>query len=430
VTLTPLAPPAPDAGRLRRLGESPTVAAAGLAAAAIAANLFAVVATVVFTRLLGTVGYGSLAALLNLSVILLVPGAALQVAAARDGTLGRFGEGGELAATLQRWTRRLVLAASATALAAALARHQLAAMLGIEQEWAAAAVPVTAWLWVLLSLQRGLLQATRAYRAVGLSIVFESAGRVAAGIVLVEGGLGVTGAYLGTPVSALVVVAVLGALLGSRLGAPDRTTRAHPLRALASSAALPIAALLIVAALQNVDVILASHALPDDVAGVYAAATVAAKALVWIAIGVGMWLLPEAVRRAAAARDPRPVLGRALALIAVLAVPALAAFAAAPSLVLRTAFGADYESGDDILLTLGVAYALLAFTYLAVQFLLGMDRRGPLWGLAAVALAEPLVLAALDDSATFAAAVLAIQAIAAVVAVGSALWRPRALAAR
>jgi O-antigen/teichoic acid export membrane protein len=218
--------------------------------------------------------------------------------------------------------------------------------------------------------------------------------------------------------------------LRRKLGEPDRAATPHRLRALARNAALPIAALLIVAALQNVDVIIASHVLADDLTGVYAAATVAAKALVWIAIGVGMWLLPEAVRRAAAARDPRPVLARALALIAALAVPALAAFAVVPGLVLRTAFGADYESGDAILLTLGVAYALLAFTYLAVQFLLGMDRRGPLWGLAAVALAEPLVLAALDDADTFAAAVLVLQAIAAVVAVGSALWPPRASAAR
>jgi hypothetical protein len=185
VTLTPLAPPAPDSGRLRRLGGSPTVAAAGLAAAAMAANLLAVAATVVFTRLLGTVGYGSLAALVNLSVILLVPGMALQIAAAREGTLGRFGDGGELAATLERWTRRLTGVVAATAVAAALARHQLAAMLGIEQEWAAAAVPVAGCLWLLLSLQRGLLQATRSYRAVGLSIVLEAVGRLAVGIVLV-----------------------------------------------------------------------------------------------------------------------------------------------------------------------------------------------------------------------------------------------------
>ena len=430
MTLTPLAPPAPDAGWLRRLGGSPTVAVAGLAAAAMAANLLAVVATVVFTRLLGTAGYGSLAALLNLSVIVLVPGAALQVAAAREGTLGRLGDRRALAATLERWTRLLAAAVAAATVGGVLARHQLAAMLGIEQEWAAAAVPVAAGLWMLLSLQRGLLQATRAYRAVGLSIVLEAGGRLVAGIALAVGGLGVTGAYLGTPVSVLVTAAVLGLLLRRRLGEPNRAAPGHRLRTLARNAALPIVALVIVAALQNVDVIVASHELADDPAGVYAAATVAAKALVWIAIGVGMWVLPEAVRRAAAARDPRPVLGRAFALIGVVALPALTAYAIAPRLVLRLAFGAEYESGDEILLALGVAYALLALTYLAVQFLLGMGRRGPLWGLAAVALAEPLVLAGLDEPGTFAAAVLALQAIAAVVAVGSALWPPRASPAR
>ena len=39
---------------------------------------------------------------------------------------------------------------------------------------------------------------------------------------------------------------------------------------------------------------------------------------------------------------------------------ALVIFAAVPELLLRTAFGADYESGADVLLMLGAAYALLA----------------------------------------------------------------------
>ena len=197
------------------------------------------------------------------------------------------------------------------------------------------------------------------------------------------------------------------------------------MRALARDAAVPIAGLTLVAALQNVDVILARHTLSDDAAGVYAAATVAAKALVWIAVGIGMWLLPEAVRRLAAGRDPRPVLGRAFGLIAVVAAPALVAYAVVPRLVLGTAFGSEYESGESILLVLGVAYALLALTYLAVQFLLGMDRRAPLWGLAAAALAEPAILAGMDALESFAIAVLAVQAVAAAVAVGSAL-RPAA----
>jgi O-antigen/teichoic acid export membrane protein len=388
-----------------------------------AANLVAVAITVVFTRLLGTDGYGSLAALLNLSVILFVPGSALQVAAAREGTLGRLGTGPALATTLQRWTRTLVVALAVVAAVSALAREPLAAILDVDQEWAAAAVPVTAGVWLLLSLERGLLQASRAYPTVGWSIVLEALGRLAIGVVLVEVGLGVTGAYLGTVGALLVMATVLAVVLHRRLGVPLVGAPPHRLRALARDAALPIAALTLVAALMNIDVILARHSLPDDPAGVYAATTVAAKALVWIAVGLGMWLLPEAVRRGAAGADPRPVLVRAFALIGVVAVPALLVYAAVPRLVLGTAFGSEYESGDEILLLLGVAYALLALTYLAVQYLLGMHRRGPLWGLAAVAAAEALVLTNLDSLRSFAIAVLAVQAAAAAITVGAALRR-------
>jgi O-antigen/teichoic acid export membrane protein len=386
-----------------------------------AANVVSVVFTIVFTRLLGKSDYGSLAALLNLTVILLVPGSALQVAAAREGTLGRLGARGELAATLQRWTRQLLLGLAGVAVLSVLLRRPLAALLDVDESWAAAAVPATACLGLLLSLQRGLLQAARAYRAVGLSIVLEALGRLGAAVVLVGLGGGVTGAYLGTLGSFAVVAAVLDRRLRRRLGPPVLTAAPHPLLALARDAALPIFGLTVVAALQNVDVILSRHVLSDDDAGIYAAATVAAKALVWIAAGIGMWLLPEALHRLAGGRDPRPVLGRAFAIIALVAAPALAAYAIVPRLVLKTAFGAEYEPGGDILLVLGIAYGLLALTYLSVQFLLGMGSRAPLWGLAVAAVAEPLILAGTDSLETFATAVLVVQAAAAAIAVGAAL---------
>jgi hypothetical protein len=139
---------------------SETGHAVGLAAAAMAANVIGVVFTVVFTRVLGTDGYGSLAALINGTVILFVPGSALQVAAARAGALGRLGNGGELAATLDRWTRRLLGLLVAVATVSVVGREPLAALLDIRESWAAAAVPPTGVLWLLLCLQRGLLQST------------------------------------------------------------------------------------------------------------------------------------------------------------------------------------------------------------------------------------------------------------------------------
>jgi len=136
----------------------------------------------------------------------------------------------------------------------------------------------------------------------------------------------------------------------------------------------PIVGLLLLAALQNVDVIMAKREMGDSEAGAYAAAAVAAKLVVWVAIGIGLHLLPEATRRAAAGDDPRGVLVRALGILAFVAVPSLAIFTIAPATLLRVAFGPDYVSAADALPILGLAMTLLAVSTLAVQYMLAVDR--------------------------------------------------------
>jgi O-antigen/teichoic acid export membrane protein len=63
---------------------SDTGRAAGLGAAVIAVNVLALIFTIVFGRMLGASGYGSLAVLLSAYIVLMVPGSALQIAAARE----------------------------------------------------------------------------------------------------------------------------------------------------------------------------------------------------------------------------------------------------------------------------------------------------------------------------------------------------------
>lgn len=395
------------------LADRETLRAAGLAVATMTANLLGLVITLVFTRLLGTAGYGSLAALINLSLILFVPGSALQVAATRMTALGLLGKGGELSATVRGWIRRAPVAIGAVALVSVPLREPLAALVNVQEAWAAAAVPVTAALWLVLCVLRGVLLAGRAYRAVGASLVLEAAGRLGAGVALTAAGLGVTGAYLGTATALALTAAVAGVLVVRRLGPPAPGSRPRRLRALLSGAGLPIAALGLVACLQNLDVIVARHVLAEGPAGVYAAATVAAKAVVWIAVGIGLWLLPEAVHRATEGREARGVLLRAFALTGLVVVPACIAYAAVPALLLRTAFGPAYAEGDGILLVLGIAYGALALTYLSVQFLIGLHRLAFLGVLAGAAALEGGLLATVDTPEGIATVVLGVQALAA-----------------
>jgi glycosyltransferase involved in cell wall biosynthesis/O-antigen/teichoic acid export membrane protein len=421
--------------RLREaLARSESGKAAGLAAATLANNAIQLGFTIVFTRLLGKTGYGSLAALISAFLILLVAGQAAQVAAAREAALDRLGHPGLLHATLRSWTGRVLIALVAIAASAVLLRHPLAHLIGVpDHPWAAAAIPATGCLWLLVSLQRGALQGLRAYAPVGASIVAEALGRLVFGLILFGAGLGVTGALLGTPLAFAAVAIGLSVVLARRLGPADAGGRApRTLRSLVGDGWVPIVGLFLLAALQNVDVIVGKHELGRGAAGSYAAAAVAAKAVIWVAIGLGLQLLPEAARRAAAGLDPRPVLLRALSILAIVALPALAIFALAPKLLLRIAFGASFTEASGALLLLGAAMTLLAVAYLTVQYMLALGEVRFLWALGLIAIAEPVLLSTSRlGIVAFAAIVFGVQCLAAssVLAFGLRARVPRRAAA-
>jgi glycosyltransferase involved in cell wall biosynthesis/O-antigen/teichoic acid export membrane protein len=413
------------AGLRASMRGSETLKATGLAAATLASNAIALLFTVLFARLLGADGYGSLAALVSTFLILAVPGSALQVVVARETATGTLGRGARLASTLTAWRRMLLLVLVAVAGASALLRFELASLLSVEQEWAAAATLPTGCLWLLLSIERGVLQGVHAYREVGWSIVLEAAGRLVTGLLLVAAGLGVTGAYLGTPASMGITAVALALLSGRRIGVAHAAHAAAKLRDVLSGAWPAVIGLFLVAVLQNIDVILVKRTIGGDAAGAYAAAAVAAKAVVWVAIGVGLYLLPEATRKAGAGEDPRPVLLRALVVVAGVAVPMLLVYAVAPTLVLRLAFGEETVPAAGTLLVLGVAMTLLAAGYLCVQYMLALREVRFLIALGVAAAAEVVLLsgAGLSSLVGFATVVLALQAVAALAVLALGLAR-------
>jgi O-antigen/teichoic acid export membrane protein len=389
------------------LARTDTGRAAGLGVAVIAANVIALVFTVVFARLLGATDYGSLATLMSAFIILMVPGSALQIAVAREVSASLAAGDGEAGAGVRRWVKRLLVGALGVAVVAVLLREVLAAILNVDQEWGAAAVPVTAVLWMALSVERGALQGFQRYKLVAWSIIGEATARLSFALLLVAAGLDVTGAFLGTALSFVVVGVVLAAPLAPHL--PE--SEGHPLRELLRGAGAPVAALTLLFVLQEVHVIVVKHEVDGDTAGAYAVAAVATKAIVWVAVGLGMYLLPETARRWRGGEDARPILLRTLALIAVAAVPMVLIYASVGEPLLSAVFGDDLTAASDALPWLGLAMALLACVYLSVQFLLAMHQRRFVVVLAVAAVAEVLVLLAVGAHLTrIALALFAIQA--------------------
>jgi len=406
-------------------GRSNTTRSAAVAAVTLAGHAIGAVFAFILARMLGAIDYGSLAALLSAFVILAIPGCAFQVAAAREATIGRLAP-----QVVRAWSRDLLLACLALAALGAVVRAPLADLIGVSQEWAAAALLPTIGLWLLVSIQRGALQGAGAYGVLGRSIVAEGVGRVCVAVVLVLAGAGVTGAFVATPISLAALAVVLAAVLHRQTWPAGAARVDLRLRDLLSHTKLVVAGLTLLAVVQNLDVILVRHELGASAAGAYAAAALAAKTIVWIAIGVGLYLLPEAARQASADLSPRVALRRAVLVVGALAAPLLAVFCIFPHTVLELAFGSELAGASGQLPALAAAMALLALACLAVQYMLVVGQVAFVAVLGVVALLEPVVLSTAGDLDAFATLVLVLQGVVAVTLLALTMRRtPRAATA-
>ncbi len=402
-------------GLLAELRRSDTGRAAGLGVAVIAVNVLALVFTIVFARLLGASGYGSLAVLLSAFIILMVPGSALQIAAAREVSHDLAVGSPSAGAGVRRWLGRLAIGTVLAAIVAIPLRSLIGALIDVEELWAAAAVPVTAMLWMIVCVERGVLQGLQRYRTVGFSLVGEALSRIVFALLLVAVGLDVTGAFLGSALSLAAVALVLLWPLGRELGhVEDDPEKDIRLRELLVGAWVPVIGLTLLLGLQELHIIIVKHEASDDAAGSYAVAAVAAKAIVWIAVGLGMYLLPEAARRGKIGLDARPILMRTLGLIAVAAVPMVLIYAVAGKPLLGAVFGDDLTGASGALPWLGLAMSLLACAYLSVQLLLAMGRATFIWVLGVAIVVEVVALIVIGaDLTAVAIALFAVQVLCA-----------------
>jgi O-antigen/teichoic acid export membrane protein len=377
---------------MRSLTGSETGRAAELGVAAMLGNVVSLVFTLVFTRVLGQSGYGSLGALVSTFLLLTVAGYALQTTVAREVSGALAAGDPDAGRGVRRWLRKLGLLAVAAAVLGVLLRKPLATAIGVEDvPWGASATLLCGALWLVLSVERGALLGFQRYRLVGGSLVAEQVARLLFGIVLAVAGLDVTGAFLGTPLALAAIAAALWVPLHRQVAhAPDTELPGHRLRDLALRAWAPICALGLISWLQDGNVIVVKHLASDHDAGAWVAAAVAAKAIMWIAIGLAGFLVPEVARRAGRGEDARPILLRTMGLIVGLAVPMVLLYAVAAKPILTHVL--HVHGAERALPLFGLAMSMLALTYLATQYQLALHHSRFLVLLATAGVAQPLIM--------------------------------------
>jgi O-antigen/teichoic acid export membrane protein len=372
-----------------------------LAAAGVLANGANVVVTIALARLLSPHSYGVLNQLTGLFLILSMPGSAVVVAVVRRVTMWHDEGSGHL---VRQWAGRLhrqgFLVVVAWGVVVFATRHWVAVLLGQRSGIGIAAILTAAAFFVLLSLDRGLLQARRAYVPLAQNLLVEGAMRTVAILILVESGQGSSGAAIGILVAEAATAAharYLAVRVWSSVD-PERGTGRPLVSSWMSGWAAAVrrdgvldasrlarhrvvvdlviasVSLSLVAVLQNVDVLVVGRDNPSH-SGAYAAVSVTSKAIVFGAVVLGSYLLPEAAIRWRQGGHALRQLGVVLVLLAIPAAVLLAVALGAPHLLLKVIFHHAYTSAAAALAPLVGAMILLSISVILTMYLLAIGRR-------------------------------------------------------
>lgn len=354
-----------------------------IVAAGAAAGVSSLLTTVLVARELSSRGYGAFIVLLSLFLVLSMPGSALLVAVVRRITAWESEGRGE---RVHGWAVRVhrvgAMAVIVLALGIWLLRAPLISALSLPGPGGVVEILTAAGIWVLVSIDRGLLQARQDYRNLSVNLVLEAVTRTGftIGFAAVWG---VTGAALGVLLGEIITavharITAMSAVARRPEVAPAAgqtvATSTHTGRHLAADMATALISLALLAVLQNADVIAFGSQAPGR-SGSYAAISVPSKALVYAALVFINYLLPESAIRWHQGSHALRQLGQTLLILALPAVVLLGVSTVAPRKLLDLVFRHKLAGAAPAFATLVLAMVFLCVTVVLTVYLLGVGWR-------------------------------------------------------
>ena len=285
-------------------------------------------------------------------------------------------------ASARRWCRRLyrrcVLFVALWWVAAVALDEPLSRALRIPANGAAALTLMAGGVWLLLCIDRAVLQVHRRYRGLGENLMVEIGVRTVLVLSFAVAGFGVPGYAVGLLLGEIVAALHAHFLSERAWGSPadtdfERQTKSSA-RALSYDLITALAGFALIGVLQNADIILIGRLEPSS-SGPYAAISVASKALVFGAILLGSYMLPETAIRWHRGEHALRQLAVTLLFLGVPTLILLSAALVAPKQLLTIFFGARLSSAAPSFATLVGAMACLGVTVVLTNYLFGAARR-------------------------------------------------------
>jgi O-antigen/teichoic acid export membrane protein len=330
-------------------------------------------------RILGSEDYGSLAALLGLLAVVLIPAGALQMAVSRE--ISRRVASGDSAgaARLARGTLRLALLATVPLMVIALAlAAPLSDLLHIHSVGLVVLAVSTLATALVFPVALGVLQGLQRFHGIAALYVFPWIVRLVVLAVVATAGYRLGGAIFATVVGAIGGTALAILLIRQPLrggGALPRDELVTFLRYLQ-----PVAIGLVgIALLTHVDILVVKARFSGDEAGAYAAASAFARVGFFLPATILAVLFPRTAARQARGEETEDILGRSLLATAVFCGGLALLYAATGVGLVSLTFGPDFAEGGEVLGPFGLAIGLFSLANVLVGYHLSRGESRYAW---------------------------------------------------
>jgi len=307
-------------------------------------------------RMLGPAGFAHATTVYTLLMLMSAITLTFQVVCAKY--VAKSEAPAEKSAVFTSLHRKAWLAGIGLALVLALFSSALNAYLNLPGTSLILLLGIGAAFYIPLGVRRGYIQGTHAFQRLAVNFTLEAAVRLGGAVVLIRGGMGVTGAVLASV--AAVIVSYFAARLGPGFvkgeSARARIPFLEGLQAIVFFAGQVV--------INNFDILLVKHFFPSDQAGVYAAVSLVGRLVNMCAWSVVNTMFPVSAAIRSSDRDVRRVLLTSLFMVFGILSVLIGGLSTIPSFLWKIIFGAHLGQGNFGGLTmLLVLYAVATGIY-------------------------------------------------------------------
>ncbi len=325
-------------------------------------NLCGFIAHAVASRRLGVTIYGELYALISTGVIAALPAAFVApVVAQLAAEFRALHDDGHLRGLMESVAFGFAALGTVYLVVAAAGAVPFARFLHVPV-WSVPFVGLLAGITLFVAALRAIAQGTQDFAGYSLSNVAEGLAKVCGIGVLVAIGLRLGGGIVGFAFGPLAALVYLALRLRRRYSAATAHRVRYDWRRILNAGAGAAAATIATALMGSADVVLVKHFFNAHAAGLYAAASLGGKILLYLVGFVATVLLPQAADRHARGAQTREVLLSGLAMFALVACCGLFIFKFFGLYVLHALVGHAFDAAAPLLVSYGLAMVMLALT--------------------------------------------------------------------